>query len=152
MLIPIAYLILRTLGAGAEVWDILFRSRTLDILVRSLLLASTVTGASVVIAVPLAWLTVRTDLPLRGMWSVVTALPLVIPSYVAGFLVVTVLGPRGMLQGWLAPLGVERLPEIFGFPGAAFTLTLLSYPYVLLPVRAALGNIDPSLFQENFLQ
>ena len=151
MLIPIAYLILRTLGAGAEVWDLLLRSRTLDILVRSILLASTVTGASVAIAVPLAWLTVRTDLPLRGMWSVVTALPLVIPSYVAGFLVVIVLGPRGMLQGWLAPLGVERLPEIFGFPGAAFTLTLLSYPYVLLPVRAALGNIDPSLEETSSL-
>ena len=86
-----------------------------------------------------------------AMWSVVTALPLVIPSYVAGFLVVIVLGPRGMLQGWLAPLGVERLPEIFGFPGAAFTLTLLSYPYVLLPVRAALGNIDPSLEETSSL-
>ena len=151
MIIPLAYLILRTLGAGSEVWDLLFRSRTLDILVRSILLAVTVTGASVAIAVPLAWLTIRTDLPFRGVWSVVTALPLVIPSYVAGFLVVIVLGPKGMLQGWLAPLGVERLPEIFGFPGAAFTLTLLSYPYVLLPVRAALGNIDPSLEETSSL-
>ena len=133
------------MGAGAEVFDLLFRSRTLDILVRSGLLAAAVTGASVLIAVPLAWLTVRTDLPFRGLWAVVTALPLVIPSYVAGFLVALVLGPKGMLQGWLEPLGVERLPEIYGFPGAAFTLTLLSYPYVLLPVRAALGSLDPSL-------
>ena len=145
MFIPIAYLVLRTLGAGAEVFDLLFRSRTLEILVRSGLLAAAVAGASVAIAAPLAWLTVRTDLPFRGVWSVVTALPLVIPSYVGGFLVVLALGPRGMLQGWLEPLGVERLPEIFGFPGAAMTLTLLSYPYVLLPVRAALGSLDPSL-------
>ncbi len=145
MFIPLAYLVLRTLGAGAEVFDLLFRSRTLEILIRSVLLAAAVTGASVAIAVPLAWLTVRTDLPFRGVWAVVTALPLVIPSYVAGFLVVLVLGPKGMLQGWLEPLGVERLPEIFGFPGAALTLILLSYPYVLLPVRAALGNLDPSL-------
>ena len=145
MFIPLAYLILRTLGAGAEVLDLLFRSRTLEILVRSALLAATVTGASVAIAVPLAWLTLRTDIPFRGAWSVATALPLVIPSYVGAFLVVLVLGPKGMLQGWLEPLGVERLPEIFGFPGAALTLTLLSYPYVLLPVRAALRSLDPSL-------
>ena len=145
MFIPLAYLVLRTLGAGAETLDLLLRSRTLEILLRSVWLAAAVTGASVAIAVPLAWLTVRTDLPLRNLWSVATALPLVIPSYVGGFLVVLVLGPKGVLQGWLEPLGVERLPEIFGFPGAAFTLIMLSYPYVLLPVRAALGRMDPSL-------
>jgi iron(III) transport system permease protein len=145
MVLPIAYLILRTLGAGTEVWDLLFRSRTLDILIRSAVLVVAVTGASVAIAVPLAWLTTRTDLPFRGVWSVITVLPLVIPSYVGGFLVVVALGPKGVLQGWLAPLGVERLPEIFGFPGAMLTLTLLSYPYVLLPVRAALGRLDRTL-------
>ncbi len=145
MLLPLAYLVLRTLGVGAEVWDLLFRSRTLDILIRSALLVVAVTGASVAIAVPLAWLTVRTDLPWRGSWAIITVLPLVIPSYVGGLVAVVALGPRGVLQGWLAPLGVERLPEIFGFPGAMLTLTLLSYPYVLLPVRTALARLDPTL-------
>ena len=112
---------------------------------RTALLVLTVTAASVAIAVPVAWLTVRTDLPLRRLWAVLTALPLVIPSYVAGFLIVLALGPRGTLQGLLEPLGVERLPDIHGFTGAALTLTLLSYPYVLLPVRAALSRMDPSL-------
>ena len=145
MAVPIAYLILRTMGVGTEVWDLLFRSRTFDILVRSAVLVVAVTGASVAIAVPLAWLTTRTDLPLRRAWSIITVLPLVIPSYVGGFLVVIALGPKGVLQGWLAPLEVERLPEIFGFPGAMLTLTLLSYPYVLLPVRASLWRLDPTL-------
>ncbi len=143
--LPLVYLVMRALGAGPEVWDLLLRSRNVEILVRSVVLAAAVTCASAVIAVPLAWLTVRTDLPFRGVWSVVTALPLVIPSYVGAFLVILVLGPKGMLQGWLAPLGVERLPEIFGLPGATLTLTLLSYPYVLLPVRAALVRLDPTL-------
>ena len=145
VLLPVVYLTLRTLGVGSEVWDLLFRPRILGILVRSGLLVAAVTGASVVIAVPLAWLTLRTDLPFRGAWSVVAVLPLVIPSYLGGFLMVITMGPKGLLQGWLAPLGVERLPEIFGFPGAALTLTLLSYPYVLLPVRAALARLDPAL-------
>ncbi len=146
MLLPLVYLVVRTLGADSDAWDIIFRARTGEILARSLLLMVTVTAASLVIAVPLAWLTVRTDLQMRRVWSVVTALPLVIPSYVGGFLVVVALGPRGMLQGLLEGLfGVERLPEIYGFPGAALTLTLLSYPYVLLTVRAALWRMDPSL-------
>lgn len=145
MALPLVYLVLRTLGAGPEVWELLFRTRTAEIILRSLLLVVTVTGACMALAVPLAWLTVRTDLPLRRFWAVATALPLVIPSYIGGFLVIVALGPRGMLQQALAPLGVERLPEVYGFPGAVLTLTLLSYPYVLLTVRASLWRLDPAL-------
>ena len=140
------YLAIRSLGAGYEFWDALLRVRVLEILIRTLLLVGTVTAASIVLAVPLAWLTIRTDLPLARVWGVLATLPLVIPSYVAGFAVVVALGPRGMLQGFLeGPLGIERLPDISGFPGAMLTLTLLSYPYVLLTVRAALQRLDPSL-------
>ena len=140
------YLAIRSLGAGYEFWDALLRVRVLEILIRTLLLVGAVTAASIVLAVPLAWLTIRTDLPLARVWGVLATLPLVIPSYVAGFAVVVALGPRGMLQGFLeGPLGIERLPDISGFPGAMLTLTLLSYPYVLLTVRAALQRLDPSL-------
>ena len=146
MALPLVYLLIRSLGAGAEFWDLLFRIRTLQILLRSALLVAAVTAASAAIAVPLAWLTTRTDLPFRRTWAILTSLPLVIPSYVGAFLVVVALGPRGMLQqGLEGPFGVERLPAIYGFPGAMLTLTLLSYPYVLLPVRAALSRMDPSL-------
>ena len=129
MALPLVYLSIRGLGAGIEFWDLLFRIRTLEILLRSALLVAAVTGASVAIAVPVAWLTTRTDLPMRRVWAVLTSLPLVIPSYIGAFLVVVALGPRGMLQQGLENLfGVERLPEIYGFPGALLTLTLLSYP------------------------
>ncbi len=146
LLLSPVYLALRSLGAGQEFWDALLRWRVLEILVRTLLLVGAVTIASIVIALPLAWLTVRTDLPLARVWGILVTLPLVIPSYVAGFAVVVALGPRGMLQGFLEDLiGLERLPDINGFPGAMLTLTFLSYPYVLLTIRAALQRLDPSL-------
>ena len=144
MALPLLYLIIR--AADAAGLDLLMRPTVVETLGRTLLLVVAVTAASVAIAVPLAWLTVRTDLPFRRFWGVVTVLPLVIPTHVGGFIVVVALGPRGMLQGLLeTPFGVERLPEIYGFPGAMLTLTLLSYPYVVFPVRAALWRIDPSL-------
>jgi iron(III) transport system permease protein len=59
--------------------------------------------------------------------------------------VVTTLGPKGTVQGWLEPLGVDRLPDIYGLSGAALTLSLLSFPYVMLPVRAALHRMDPAV-------
>ena len=146
LLLSPAYLAFRSVGAGQEFWDALLRWRVLELLLRTLLLVGTVTVASIIIALPLAWLTVRSDLPLARAWGVLTALPLVIPSYVGALAVVVALGPRGMLQGFLEQLlGLERLPDINGFPGAALTLTFLSYPYVLLTIRAALQRMDPSL-------
>ena len=146
VLLPLVYLVVRTIGAGSDAWDVLFRLRVLEILGRTLLLVGAVTAASIALAVPIAWLTVRTDLPLRNLWAVLTALPLVIPSYVGGFIVVVALGPKGMLQKLLdGPFGVDALPEIYGFPGALLTLSFLTYPYVLLTVRAALRRMDRSL-------
>lgn len=146
LLLSPAYLVIRSLGAGQEFWDVLLRWRVLELLIRTLLLVGTVTTASIVIALPLAWLTMRSDLPLARTWGVIVTLPLVIPSYVAAFTIVVALGPRGMLQGLLEDLvGLERLPDINGFFGAALTLTLLSYPYVLLTIRAALQRLDPGL-------
>ncbi|MDX1523700.1 MAG: iron ABC transporter permease, partial [Anaerolineae bacterium] len=145
-LLPFGYLIIRASGAGYEkVWGILLQSRTHQIFLNSAGLAATVTIASIVIGVSLAWLTVRTDLPGRKVWSVLTALPLVIPSYVGAFALVSALGPKGLVQGWLEPLGIDRLPSIYGFFGAWLAMTLFTYPYVLLSVRAALRGLDPSL-------
>ena len=144
-LLPVTYLIIRAAGVGAKIWDILLQPRTLNIFLGSAGLALSVTLASMVIGVLLAWLTVRTDLPGRQFWAVITVLPLVLPSYVGAFTLVAALGPKGMLQSWLEPLGVDRLPSIYGFPGALLALTLFTYPYVLLSVRAALRGLDPSL-------
>lgn len=146
VLLPLFYLALRASGAGMELWNILFRPRTMQILLRSLTLVLAVTVISLVISLPLAWLTQRTDLPLRRLWSVLTALPLVIPSYVIGFVIVAALGPRGLLQQALeGPFGIEKLPEIYGFPGALLAVTLVAFPYILIPLQAAVRGLDPRL-------
>src|SRR5690606_21148751 len=123
-------------------WDTVNTSRTLDSAKDTLRLAVVVAASTAALAVPAAWLTSRTDLPLARLWFVLLSLPLAIPSYVSALTIVLFLGPRGMLQGWLEPLGVARLPPIYGFWGAWFALVFFSYPYVLLPVRAAMLGLD----------
>mgnify|MGYP000166472011 CR=1 FL=1 len=146
ILLPIAYLALRVAQADRDTWALILSAGTLATLGRTVLLAGLVTLASAALAVPIAWLTVRTDLPYRRAWSVLAALPLVIPSYVGAYLMVASLGPRGMLAQWLgAWFGLEQLPSIYGLPGAVYVLTLLSYPYTLLSVRAGLHRLDPAL-------
>ena len=126
LVLPIAYLLIRTAAGGSDAWALLARPRTVQILGRSLLLAVAVSATSITIGVSLAWLTTKSDLALKRVWAVVAALPLVLPSYVAGFVAVVALGPRGMFQQTLeSAFGVTEIPSIFGFPGAWFTLTLL---------------------------
>ncbi|CAN5321004.1 iron ABC transporter permease [soil metagenome] len=143
-LLPIAYLLVLAAGSGESAFALVLRDRTLGVLARTLALAVTVTTASVLVALPLAWLTTRSDLPGRRAWGVLSVLPLVVPSYVGGYAVVAAFGPRGALQSLLEPLGITRLPEIYGFPGAALALTLFSFPYVVLSVRGALLRLDPA--------
>ena len=146
LLLTPVYLVIRTAGAGVAVWEILLKPSTLATLGRTLWLAGSVTLAAVVIAVPLAWLTACTDLPGRRIWTILAALPLVLPSYVFAYLLASILGPRGLLQAALEPLlGISRLPNLYGFPGAFLALTLMSYPYVFLSVRAGLRRLDPAL-------
>ncbi|MGP3916974.1 ABC transporter permease [Nonomuraea sp. 10N515B] len=125
---PIAYLVVRAGegGLGTAV-RVLSRPRTLELAARSIGLAATVTALCVAIGVSLAWLVVRTDLPGRRVFGVLAALPLAVPSYVAAYT-------------WVA-----AVPDLTGFAGSVLVLTLCSYPYVYLPVAAALSRMDPAM-------
>lgn len=147
IILPLLYLIIRVGSLSQEeLINFLFQRRILIILLNSIGLAVAATGISALIAIPLAFLTVRTDLPWSRFWSVVTTLPLAIPTYVGSFALIATFGPRGsLLQSWLEPFGIERLPSIYGWTGTIAAITLFSYPYLLLSVRAGLQGIDRSL-------
>jgi len=111
--LPAAYLTIVVTGDGSAALDALWRERTLQLLLRSLALAGAVAAGATALALPLAWLTTRTDLPGRRTWAVLVVLPFVVPSYIGAYLFVGAFGPRGLLQQALAdPLGIERLPSI----------------------------------------
>jgi iron(III) transport system permease protein len=143
LLLPLIYLAVRGFSADEQVWTWLMRVQTLELVGRSLGLAGAVSLAAIILAVPLAWLVTRSDLPGRRFWSALIPLPLVIPSYVGAYLFVSAFGPRGLLQSVLEQLfGVQRLPDIYGFWGALWVLTLMTYPFIFLTVRAALQRSD----------
>jgi iron(III) transport system permease protein len=145
VLVPILYLVMRASQGGERFWDYLLRERTVNIAWNTIRLAAGVSIAALAISLPLAWLTTRTDLPFRRLWDTLAALPLVIASYIGAVAVIGFLSPRGLLQRWLEPLGIDRLPSIYGYFGAWATLTLFTYPYLYLSVRAGLRGLDPSL-------
>ena len=145
--LPLTYLVMRMSAVGGEqLLNLVLRPRVVEILFNSVGVAVASTILATAIAVPLAFLTLRTDLPWREFWLIITTLPLAIPDYVGSFALIAAFGPKGSwLQLWLEPLGVEALPEIYGWTGAILGLTLFSYPYLLLSVHAGLQGIDPAM-------
>ncbi len=145
VMIPIAYLLLGAASAGQDGIDYLMRARTLRIVGNSVSLMGAATLFATLIALPFAWLTSRSDLPWRQTWLVLGLAAMVIPSYLTAVTYTEAFGPKGILQSLLAPFGIDRLPGIKGFAGATLTLTMVTFPYIVLPVRAALLHCDRSL-------
>ena len=146
VLLPLVWLFKAGFDVGlAPALDILLRADTLQVFVNSAVLVVVSTTACVLIGVPLAYLTVRTDLPFRRLLTVAVSLPLVIPSYIGAFAFVSAFGPRGAFQRSLEPFGIEQLPPIYGLGGAVLVLTLYTYPYVYITARAALKSLDTTL-------
>ncbi|MCU4800614.1 iron ABC transporter permease [Halobacteria archaeon HArc-gm2] len=144
VLTPLLWLLLRASTIEpSEALSLLTSPTATEVLANSLGLVALVTAASVALGVPLAVLTVQTDLPFRRFWTVVVALPLVVPSYIGAFAYVSAFGPNGALADLLAPLGIP-VPTVYGLGGTALVLTLFVYPYVFLTTRASLLSFDES--------
>jgi iron(III) transport system permease protein len=122
-------------------YALIVSSQTALITANSIALMLAVTVFSILLGVPLAMLTTRTDLPYPRLWTIVAALPLVIPSYIGAIAFVSMFGSGGEIDSLLG----MTIPRVDGLRGAVFIITLYTYPYVFLTTRAALLSMDSSL-------
>ena len=102
------------------------------------------TLTTTLLAVPMAFAVARLEIPGKLLLIGLAALPLVLPSFVAAYALLLLLGRSGIvtqaLNAWGIPFG-----SIYGTPGIVTVYTLTLYPYVLLPTVAGLKAIDPSV-------
>ena len=145
---PLVYIFIRALGAEPEAWQRLLQTRIWKLLGNTLLLVVAVTSGALLIGVSMAWFTERTDLPGRKIFRWMLAMPLAIPAYIGGIVHLALLRPHG---GYI-PQVLENIfgrpvftPSPLGFWGAAFILTLFTYPYVYLLSAAAFRSLHASL-------
>lgn len=142
VLLPLFYLVLRALQANpAELVEIVLRERNLHLLGNTLLLLLGVLALTTGLALPLAWLTSRSDLRGKRLWTVLLTLPLAVPGYVGVFGFFGATGAGGWLEGLLGFVW----PRPSGYLGALGVLVLFTYPYLFLNFRSALLGLDPSL-------
>ena len=144
LVFPLALLVWNAVAGGPWI-GVLPAGRLAELAVNTLLLVVAVVGGSSAIGVATAWLTCRTNIPGRRVWSTLAALPLVIPSYVGALALLGATGRQGLVTELIAPLGMGPIPIPRGFWGAALALTLFTYPYVHLTLVPAFQGLDPSL-------
>lgn len=142
---PLAFLVVRVLGDPAGLRAVVGDGRLLAPLARTVVLASLVSVTAASIGTATAWVVTRTDLPGRRWWRLALPLPLVIPSFMGTFALMSAFAPGGLFAGVLSSIGITSVPQLRGLWGSWLVLTLFTYPYVHLVVASRLNQLPPSL-------
>lgn len=127
-LVPLGFIAWITIDVGWQtVRELVFRPRVGELLVNTVFLEALTVPLSIALAVTLAWLTERTDIPFARLWSWLAVAPLAVPAFVHSY-------------AW-----VSLVPGMRGLTSGVFVSVLAYYPFLYLPVAAALRRLDPAI-------
>lgn len=141
---PMAYLVLRAAQADLDqIDDLVLRPKHAELLWNTLRLLGGVIVCGTALALPLAWLTTRADIPGRRIITLLAVMPLAVPGYVMAYALLAITGHYGMA----ARLFDLTLPRLGGYWGALLALTVTTFPYFFLNLRAGLRGVDNSLVE-----
>lgn len=158
VLVPIVFVLYGSLRSDSptaaqstftlDQWRLVYTTR--DYLVplsNTLQTAAAVTLLSVVFGTFMAWITARTDTPLRSLLDLLIVAPLLLSPFVGAMAWVALAAPRtGFLNGLLALLtGGQPVFNIFSQLGIVWCMFLYYAPYAYMFTAAAMGSMDPSL-------
>jgi iron(III) transport system permease protein len=110
----------------------------------SMAIAVATTAFSILLGVPLAFLTTRYRIRGSAMLNTLAVLALLSPPFIGAYSWVTMLGRAGFLRQALSSIGI-LLPPIYGPIGIVLADTLQYYPFVTLMTAGALMTTDRSL-------
>jgi iron(III) transport system permease protein len=147
LVVPLAVVAATLLLPRGDVWLHLWETLLGELVVNTALLLAGVAVGTSVLGTTLAWIVTAHRFPGRALFDRLLVLPLAMPAYVVGFVVVAQMEFAGPVQtqwrGWLGD--AARLPEIKSWWGVVLTMCLVLYPYVYLLARAAFADMNASL-------
>ncbi|OGA78958.1 MAG: hypothetical protein A3G81_00300 [Betaproteobacteria bacterium RIFCSPLOWO2_12_FULL_65_14] len=121
---------------------------TYRLLLDSFVFATGSSLLSLLFACALAWITVRTNAPFRGIFELTAIVPNIFPPLLIAIAWTLLASPTvGMLNAVLMALfGLSRGPlNIYSMPGLIFVEGLILTPLGFLIIAAAMRGMDPSL-------
>ncbi|MBX9835970.1 MAG: molybdate ABC transporter permease subunit [Burkholderiaceae bacterium] len=109
----------------------------------SLQVAGWATALNLVLGIGVGYLLARTRFVGRDVLDTVLTLPMVMPPTVLGYYLLVLLGRKGWIGQWLqTTFGINL---IFTLQGAVIAATIVAFPLVFKPARAAFEAIDNQL-------
>jgi iron(III) transport system permease protein len=118
------------------------------LLLNSFIFGIGASGLSIIFALTLAWITIRTNAPFRRLFELTAIVPNILPPILVSISWVLLLNPsNGLINAAIVNLfGVEKGPfNIYSIPGMIFVEALILTPLAFLVIAAALKSMDPSL-------
>ncbi len=140
--VPVLLLVSSVLTPSTEVWRQQWDTRLPGQLVDTTILLLGVSSLSLLVGSSLAWLVSAYRFPGSRIFGWLLIAPLAMPSYVLGFVTLSVFGFTGPIQNrWRDLFGADAwFPPVESMGGAVAVFTLVLYPYVFLLARAALSD------------
>ena len=118
-----------------------------DLEIEALRLSLLVSGWAVAGSLPFglffAWLLARVDFPGKALVDGLLHLPLVLPPVVVGYMLLVVLGRRGVVGGWL--YDVFGITVAFTWKGAAIASAVIAFPLMVRAIRLSIEGVDRGL-------
>ncbi len=122
--------------------------RTYQVLANTLFFAVASVSVTLLITVPLVWILMRTDIPLKKTIYVLLTVGILIPVFLRTIAWIMVLSPRiGLLNKWLVSMFDLTNPpfNLYSLPGMAFVQGVSFVPGAFFMLAAAYRSMDPSL-------
>lgn len=118
-----------------------------EVEIEALRLSLWVSGWAVAVSLPIgilaAWVLTRMHFPGKSLLDGLVHLPLVLPPVVTGYLLLVVLGRKGLIGSVLYKyLGIVLA---FNWKGAVMAAAVMSFPLLVRAVRLSLENVDQGL-------
>lgn len=111
----------------------------------SLKVAGWATAINLVLGVATGFFLARFRFPGRDLLDTLLTLPMVMPPTVLGYYLLVLVGRNSALGSWLYEnLGVSLM---FSWQGAVLASSVVAFPLVFKPARAAFENVDGQLEQ-----
>ncbi len=96
---------------------------------------------SLTVALPVAFILAKTDLPGLRFWPGLLTIPMISPPFIMAFSTLLLYGRSGVLSSLFREwLGIN-LPHIFGLPGLVLTQLVVSIPYATFILMAGFRGI-----------
>lgn len=121
---------------------------TYEVLLNTLLFAAGTVLVTLLFAVPMVWLLMRTDMPLKGTVYVLMTVGILIPVFLRTIAWILLLSPRiGLINQWAKQIfGLDQpLLSLYNIPGMAFIQGVSFVPAAFFMLAAAYRTMDPAL-------